>query len=271
MSYKNRKLLHNPEEKWHVVEGTHEPIIDPVKFDMAQEVSKLRTREKPATGTVPIFSGITKCGDCGRSMTRKSMTSRGKKYVYLVCSTYEHLSPEVCTKKTMRGSDLELVVLDSIQRKIRTFCDIEEILKDVDYSKKRKVQTATFQKQLTKLQSELANIDRIKLDLHTDLKMGIITQEEYTSLKLGYAEKSENLAKSIVSVKSEIENVDKQQSVQSEWFTKFKEYRNIETLTREIVTALIQRINIFDNKRIEIVYKFSDELEKLAEAGNTEV
>ena len=38
ISYKNRKIKTNPEEKWIEVENTHEPIIDKKIFDAVQKM-----------------------------------------------------------------------------------------------------------------------------------------------------------------------------------------------------------------------------------------
>ena len=38
ISYKNRKIRANPEEKWIAVENTHEPIIDKNVFDSVQKM-----------------------------------------------------------------------------------------------------------------------------------------------------------------------------------------------------------------------------------------
>lgn len=38
ISYKNRKIRPNSEEKWVIVENTHEPIIDKKVFDTVQKM-----------------------------------------------------------------------------------------------------------------------------------------------------------------------------------------------------------------------------------------
>ena len=43
------------------------------------------------------------------------------------------------------------------------------------------------------------------------------------------------------------------------WIDNFKEFQKIETLTRNIVVVLIDKILVYEGERVEIVFKFDDE------------
>ena len=63
-SFKNKKTVYLPEDKWVVTENTHEPIIDQYTFDIAQKIAHVKKREgKPLMEN--IFSGLLKCSTCG--------------------------------------------------------------------------------------------------------------------------------------------------------------------------------------------------------------
>ena len=75
---KNR--IHNPKDKWLIIKGTHEPIIEKELYKKAEEI---RQKIKERTTTYKhhtknysieenILSNILYCGVCGRKMTRNS-------------------------------------------------------------------------------------------------------------------------------------------------------------------------------------------------------
>ena len=47
----------------------------------------------------------------------------------------------------------------------------------------------------------------------------------------------------------------------SKWIEDFKKYRNITELDRDIIAELIDYIEVYENKKIRIHFKFIDELE----------
>ena len=51
----------------------------------------------------------------------------------------------------------------------------------------------------------------------------------------------------------------------SKWIENFKAHKNITELDRDIITELIDYIEVHENKKITIHFKFMDELDKILE------
>ena len=49
------------------------------------------------------------------------------------------------------------------------------------------------------------------------------------------------------------------------WVTLFKQYENIEELNRRVLMSLVDRILIYENHVIEIVFKYKDEYQQTLE------
>ena len=49
------------------------------------------------------------------------------------------------------------------------------------------------------------------------------------------------------------------------WVTLFKQYENIDELNRRVLMALVDRILIYENHTIEIVFKYRDEYQQTLE------
>ena len=62
-SFKNKKNIELPKDKWQIFENTHEAIIDRETFELVQELRKHKRRPN-RTGEVSIFSGLLYCADC---------------------------------------------------------------------------------------------------------------------------------------------------------------------------------------------------------------
>ncbi|MCL2815933.1 MAG: recombinase family protein [Oscillospiraceae bacterium] len=270
-SYKNRKRLKIPKEDWIIAENTHEPIVDKATFDKVQELLKLRTKSTLKAGTVHLFSGLLKCADCNRAMERVVVRKKnGKTYTNYRCRTYAQRLKSACTKKTISEEAIAETVLCVIQKQIEVFFDFEAVLRNPDYETHRRSQAHSIEKLISQKQRELDETERIKMGLYTDLKKEIITQDDYISLKSGYSEKSAELSQQITALKSELQSLETQDSMQNEWIERFKKHKNIDSLSRQLVTELIEVIYIHESKCITIQFKFRDEFERLFEFAEQE-
>ena len=70
-------------------------------------------------------------------------------------------------------------------------------------------------------------------------------------------------------------NLDKQKEKQKEiingnslWIERFKEHKNITELDRDIITELIDYIEVHEDKKITIHFKFMNELDEILEYIN---
>ena len=88
------------------------------------------------------------------------------------------------------------------------------------------------------------------------LKIGLISKAEYVKLKEKYDQKMRQLQKEIQNCSGERKELSWKTEFE-DWLEKFTDNFNVEDLTREMVLNLIDSIYIYENKEIEINYKFS--------------
>lgn len=48
-----------------------------------------------------------------------------------------------------------------------------------------------------------------------------------------------------------------------EWFNKFKKYKKVESITRDILDSLIEKILIYEDGNIKIIFNFQNEYDEL--------
>jgi len=261
-SYKVHKIEQVPEKEWITVENMHEPIIDKELFEKAQNLRRIDTRVQNS-GNLSMWAGILKCTDCGRAMHKKYCKNKsGTIYEYYICGTYAKKSNKLCTKHTLKVEELEKVVLEVIRLHIKTLIDTKRLLKQINNSNAKNQTKENIKNIKQAKQKEIEKLRNLKRCLYEDWKSEYITKEEYLEYKQKYEQ-------DIKKTKEIMTNLDRQGEKQEEiingnslWIENFKANKNITKLDRDVITELIEYIEVHENKKITIHFKFIDELEK---------
>ena len=260
-SYKVHQIEAVPEDEWVRVPDTHEAIIPHETFDKVQALLVRDTRTSPKGREVHLFSGFLKCADCGKSITR----SQSGKNIYYACSTYKNRSRTACTMHSIKHNPLEAAVLFAIQYQVNTAVSYSELIARINSAPLKKSQSHRLNDQIAAKEKELTRITRYKQSLYQDWKDGEITQQEYRDMKADYERQAAELADVLARLNAEraelLNGVDKEHPA----LVAFAKYQSIETLTREILTDLVDHIKIYENGNISVHFKFVDEFRRIAE------
>lgn len=259
-SYKVHKRISKDEEEWAVVQDSHEAIISKSDYDKVQKVLALDTRTCKDDSVVRLFSGMVFCGDCGASMIRKTVPAGGKKYIYYVCSENK-ANKKVCSAHSIRDTDLENIVLLSAQQYIQAVIDLQDLLELTDTAPLRTAEAQKVQRQIDMKRGELERYNRLLMSLYESLTDGIINKDEYMRLKQRYSEQNAEAEKQLLALQDVLADIQEHGSASLGWMNEFREHQNITALDRETVVALIERIFVFDDKRVEITFRWHDEYE----------
>lgn len=257
VSYKVHDCKAVPKDDWIVVENTHEPIIDKETFEKAQSLFNRHIRSSPVTKQTDLFSGLVRCADCGAVMSKKTNKLPYGTYRYYKCSTKRKQGK--CTNHTIRIDKLENVVLTYLQTMIDLAVEYDKVMEQVNRNRKTQ-HTDSVRKALDAQIKERDKCQNAMLDLYPDWKANIITQDEYLMLKA-------NLTEKITKLDETIENLKQSQNCaaqhENEFVEYFKQYKNIDKLTRPMLIELIDSILIHEGNRITIKVKFMDALEQV--------
>lgn len=262
-SYKIHKIEAVPKENWIRVENTHEPIIDKETFEKAQDLNKKDMKVSQKTGELSIWAGILKCKDCGRAMNKKSSTNKsGNTYEYYICSTYRKKSNKLCTKHSIKVENLTKAVIQAINLHIELFIDIEKIIKEINESIFQNTKNKRLEEMIFLKQNEILKMSNYKRTLYEDWKNGYITKEEFVEYKNIYENDMIRLKNNIEKLEKEKDEYKNKNILNNVWIEKFKEKKQINELSRDIVIELIECIYIHENGNITIKFKFENEFKK---------
>lgn len=260
-SYKIHVQEKMPEDEWYIVENTHEPIIDRATYEKVQRLLLRDTRTAPQKKNVYLFSGFLRCADCKKSMSR----SLNHGTVYYYCRTYKDQSKTACTKHAIQHNRLELAVLYAIQQQVYLAVDYTEAIERINRAPLVKSQSKKLTEALEQKERELAKIQRYKQAAYQDWKDGEITRTDYRHMTEDYEQQAENISAIIERLRAEQAELENGVDTENPFLKAFRQYQNIDELTRDVLIELVDHIEIHEGGNISIVFRFADELRRIQE------
>ena len=247
ISYKNRKLRANPKEKWNVVENTHLPIIDKKVFDRVQKMVIVQSYNRNEKKNTFLLDGLLFCYEC-----HHKIGVRGKKngQYYMVCNNYRRNSKlGLCTSHGFSYNNLEETVLNYI-KKIFSNIDSEKIELNIKKNRAK----YDYGKILKKLKSEVKLINDNIDQMYIDKLNGKITEAMYDRLFKKLINEAKQKEREYIKTK-EIQSNSKQDD--SENIKELvKEFLELKKPTPEVMKVIINRIEIHQDKQVDIYFNF---------------
>ena len=261
ISYKVHKRQAVPEEDWYMVPDTHEPIIEAELFQKAADLQTRDTRTAPSGRNLHLLSGLIRCADCKKAMTRQ----KTKNIVYYYCRTYREKSKNACTKHTIKEEVVMKAVLAAIQAQISLIDSLDDVVEEINKSPIVKNESTRLTSMLDLRQKELDKVIGIADELYGDWKSGDISKEEYTRLKQKYFSQAEQLKITIQNIQSECQVMAEGVSENDPYLTYFLKHKNIKELNRGILVDLVKNIYIHKDGEISIEFNFADQHHRMIE------
>lgn len=154
------------------------------------------------------------------------------------------------------------ILLCTINTKITSVIDIEKaLIKNREANIKKQI--AILQKEYNSTKNEVDSISSIKVGLYSDYKLGVISYEEYKEMKDNFSKQYLKKTEKLQSLNKQILNIRNGNLLESDAIQRYKKYSNgIEKLNRKIIVSLVDRIDVTNDKSINIQFKFQDEIKK---------
>lgn len=253
VNYKVKRIVKNSVKDYIVVENTHEPIIDKELF---YEVGKLLPKNKGRNEKKEnnLLDGLLYCGDCGH---RISVTSRRKKdnKHYTICNYYRtYMKQHFCTTHSNNYDVLEQVIIEELKMKCKEYIYKEKIKSNVLKNIKEdnnELELKGLKKEIDKLNEQLDEIYIDKLD-----KKISIEQFERVKEKLeGIIDVKNKKYQSLIINSNELKNIEYNNKIIDKYINKFL---NMKNPSRELIVSLIDKIDIFEDKTINVKVTFTN-------------
>ncbi len=261
VNYKVDKILEKPESEWFKVEGTHEAIISKEDYQNVQRLLKVDTRAGKGREKAHMFSGFLFCGDCKEPMVRRLNRYKGRENISYICSTRNR--SEGCSRHSISEADLKNVVFQMIRFQISLLMDKNPQMQYLQSRKMNFEDVNGFENEITRLRNEQEKYLELRAGLYEDLKTRIITQEDFKNFSAIYEKRYMETEKALERQEDMVKKL-LQNGVESRIRLKrLKETMQISTLDRDVLLAFVERIEIYEEKRISIQFRCQEETEKL--------
>mgnify|MGYP004631546233 CR=1 FL=1 len=258
-SYKIKKNIVKPREEWAVLEDAHPSIISRSDFEIVGNLLKMDTRTAAGDDELLLFSGLLYCGDCENSMVRKTVPVKGKKYVYYVCASSKY--DQKCSPHSIQEIKLKEIIFELVMAQIRLVSDLQRCLETLKAAPLSQREKEVSRQQLHCREVKLEEIQRLRKGLYEDYKAGILTREDFLLFHAQYTAQAEQLKNSIQQLKEQTEVLsERQEEAIPEWINRYREFENAAELSRKMLVSLVQKVFIYDKKRIRVIFYFQDKI-----------
>jgi DNA invertase Pin-like site-specific DNA recombinase len=278
--YEHKPCTPVPESDWIITENAHEPIVSRELWEAANAV-EAAARESHADcvrkGGEPenIFRGFTVCGICGAKIPRlhnKKTDVYGHHYEYYIYTCpLKRQHPAEPVYRSIRAEALYDAVFTPVAEELQRARNLGAIIEK--RSKRQANPRAALDAEINRAARELETINQRLAKLYENYADKLLTEMEYIGLKAEYERRAE-------SVRSRTEDLSRRAALVSDvsesnnrWLSAARAFQNPTELTREMLEAVVERIEVYDPGTVKIIYKYKDEFEMLkscAEADSGE-
>lgn len=263
-NYKVKVVKINEKKDWCVIEENHEALVTEKTFDLVQRLLLLDTRTSPNEERVFPLAGLMECADCGSPLVKKLTTSGKKKYSYYMCS--KNKQQHTCSSHRIKADDLENTVLAVLQNQIQMVIQMNDCLEMIGNLPFRKINLKKAEERMEKIEDEISKYRRLKVSLYEDMKDGLVSKEDYIDIGTQYEERIKNAEQSKNQVRKEMDKLISNTSEQQIWMQDFIEHKNLTTLSRTAAVELIEKVLIYEDKKIEVQFRHAEEFATLTES-----
>lgn len=269
-SYKSKKKIENPKEKWVIFENTHEALISQEQWDIVQK-NRQQRRRPTRMGDMGMFSGLLFCADCGHTLNLNRTKSWAREQDNYTCGAYKQGKGK-CSAHYIRATVLEQLVLENL-REVISFAreDEEEFVRQTMENKMalHRQEQAQAKRLLEQQTRRMSEIDAIIKRLYEDHVIGKLTDDRFAKMSADYEQEQETLQISTDQLREVVE-ASERQTVNMDSFLKIvRKYTVPDKLFPELLNALVEKIVVHAPdkssghriQQIDIHYNFIGEIE----------
>ena len=261
-SYKSKKRIRPKKEDWIICEGKCPAIIDRETFNLAQDIYNRNKNQGKNTQDI-LLKGFVYCKECGHTLGfRLQKVNTNKKgevtRCYGNCNYWaKHKKYDLCTPHNTKYYELEDLVLKEIKKMCKKYLKASDLKNVLANSDKTKKILNELEIRLKKLLNDVECSSKKKEDLYNDKLEGIIDLEMYKRMCNRITEETITKQNEIAEIKTKIYNIKNNITDNNKKYDNIiKEYLSMKKPSVQLLSSIIDKIVIDENKNVDIYYKF---------------
>lgn len=261
-NYKVKKVITKAEGEWVRIDNAHDPIVNRNQFHVVQRLMKEENRALRGNDSARPLSGRVFCGDCGNPAKRRVVSTGGRQYVYYVCPNSQ------CKPCSIPEKQLEAAVLNTLKIQISAILDLDRALSEIDALTLEKKELQKLDAGILEQEEQERRFNDLKLSAYEDFRAGLLDRGELAQIKEDLSHRIEKTHSCLESLRNRRAEIAEGSGARQGWLTQFRDYRNLNMLTRAVVVTLIDRVLLFPDKQIQIELRHRDQIGHAAEFLN---
>lgn len=247
--YKAEACVLNDKSEWLKFPNDHEAIVPQEEFDQAQKkLAKVRRTSPYSTNrkSFPIF-----CGHCGgrfQHTTRNAGT--------FVCRHGNNAPADSCGQIQIRIEEFKKMMVKAINQQASILLDRAE------GSGLDRKSVKDLKRQVKQLEEEKESYHSERMKLYRELKEGKLTREQFLKKKQDVLKLEEECLGELDAAEEKLNAQDGALQEIRNSADEFKAYALMKDYDPEAVKKLVEKVLIYNDGHIKIIWKFGDEFSK---------
>lgn len=268
-SYKSKKFKELPREEWQILENTHEAIIDPETWNLAQRTRETVHRTDKTNVANPL-TGLLFCADCGAKM----YNHRGKlnpnkpdggidpetglyPHDNYECSTY-NLSvmhaDKSCSCHHISTKALYALILETIRLTAQyAISNQTEFIQKVREASELKQNAAAkdMKKQIAKAKKRSEELNGLIQKLYESYAAGKMAEKTFEMLMSKYETEQNELSAVIASEQEQLTAFEEDTDRINDFLALTKKYTDFTQLTPQMIYEFIDKIIVHKGEKVD--------------------
>ena len=139
-----------------------------------------------------------------------------------------------------------------------------EFVESIRQAQQELYRVRRIERQIRQLTAEKAHTQGIKEKLYGDYADEILTREDFLNYNELYSKRIEEYDRKITELEAEQRNLQTAPNAYP-FLDVYRKYRKLEEITRPMIVELIEKIEVYEGNRVEITFRFQDEIADLLE------
>lgn len=266
VNYKSKKKVHTKSNEWIIAKGAVPSIIDENIFNLVSEMFKSnKNRSIKGNGVTDklLLRGLIYCKDCHHTIGFRENKAVTKKYgkvsrIYGNCNYWaKRKRQNVCTPHSIKYQIIEDIILDNLRKITNKYLDKNNISNLVKNSNKLIDKKNKIKQEIYRISNSIEKNNK-KIDIcYNDKLEGNITldmyKRTYDNLILDinkFEDKKNEYEKMLYNLENNEEDYN------NYYIDKINKFLEMKNPSRALICSLIDRIEIDENKHIDVYYKF---------------
>ncbi len=246
----SRSIL-KPREEWKIFENHHPAIISREVFDKVQE-RFFRKKEVARNPIQYALKGKVYCGYCHRRLRIMKLTG-GRLYYY--CPNQKLSSNNECLSGSVSNDVLEKIVLEEIIVQITKLADRVSIRKKA--AEERRIIIRKTDKEILDVEAGITELLENKAGLLEAYHEGIYTREQYMEYRRQLEQQLSEKQRQ-QQLRRQLDTCNDLLYADAKECELLLQYAGFKNLTKEMVDAFVDKIEISNGKAIDIYWRFNN-------------